>query len=276
MPVTVRGTDILFNDGSTQSTAAQTVAQGVRGQVFTTSGSFTVPANVTAVKVTVIGGGGGGGGVAGAPGYPRVAGGGGAGGTAIRYITGLTPGAVISVTVGSNGIGAPGATGFSGGISSFGTYCSATGGSGGLSGGTPAAFTSSIGGSGGAGAGGDINYSGGSGGVGNLSYSGCFGVSSNLISGPGGGTLGAPPFFSSVRNDSALNIDSPGWAVYPTGFNGGPGLFGQGAPSRAGSSGSGSNATGYGNGGSGALTVGNPSDSFAGGAGSPGVVVVEW
>ena len=43
------------------STGAVTVsAAGIGGQVFTSSGTFTVPSGVTAVKVTIIGGGGGG------------------------------------------------------------------------------------------------------------------------------------------------------------------------------------------------------------------------
>lgn len=58
MAVTVRGTDILFNDGTTQSTAASSAYAGGRGQVFTSSGTFTIPTGVTAVKVTVVGGGG--------------------------------------------------------------------------------------------------------------------------------------------------------------------------------------------------------------------------
>jgi hypothetical protein len=66
MPTTLRNTDILFNDGSTQSTAASATAiGGIRGQVFTSNGTFTIPANVTALKITVIGGGGGGGGTTG-------------------------------------------------------------------------------------------------------------------------------------------------------------------------------------------------------------------
>ena len=35
-------------------------ARGVRAQVFTSNGTFTIPAGVEAVKVTVVGGGGGG------------------------------------------------------------------------------------------------------------------------------------------------------------------------------------------------------------------------
>lgn len=56
MPTTLRNTDILFNDGTTQGTAAS----GSRGQAFTSNGTFTIPSGVTALKITVVGGGGSG------------------------------------------------------------------------------------------------------------------------------------------------------------------------------------------------------------------------
>lgn len=102
---------------------------GGRGQVFTTSGTFTVPTGVTAVKVTCIGGGGSGGSSSG-----QLYGGGGGGSSTpgMVWITGLTPGASISVTVGAGGTGPTGNnTGASGGTSSFSTYISASGGGGG-------------------------------------------------------------------------------------------------------------------------------------------------
>lgn len=80
-------------------------------QVFTNSGTFTVPAGVTKVKVTVVGGGGNGAVYGGTIGY------GGAGGGLAIKICDVTPSDAISVTVAS-----------SGGTSSFGSYCSATGG----------------------------------------------------------------------------------------------------------------------------------------------------
>lgn len=122
---------------------------------FTTSGSFVVPAGVTRAKVTVIGGGGAGGTHSTQPG-----GGGGAGGQAIAWLSGLTPGASIAVTVGAGGQPQPTSTPGSGGngqASSFGSYVSATGGTGGGGGtgsGTPA------GGQGGTGVGGAANFAG--------------------------------------------------------------------------------------------------------------------
>ena len=62
MPVTLVGTGIQFPDSTTQTTAATGGASGGRGQVFTSSGTFTIPTGITAVKVTIVGGGGGGGG----------------------------------------------------------------------------------------------------------------------------------------------------------------------------------------------------------------------
>jgi hypothetical protein len=126
-------------------------------QVFTSSGTFTVPTGITKVKVTVVGGGGGG--------FVQAQGenadvqiGGNAGGCAIEIISGLTPGGTVSVTVGGGGAGTnngqfgtptPGGTG---GTSSFGAFCSATGGGGGASGNGA-----------GIGTGGQLNVSGGSG-----------------------------------------------------------------------------------------------------------------
>ena len=81
---------------------------GVFGQAFISSGTFTIPAGVTAVKVTVIGGGGGGGsgywgGYDGCC-YSHSAGGnGGSGGVAFKYLTGLSGGLTLAITVGLGG-----------------------------------------------------------------------------------------------------------------------------------------------------------------------------
>lgn len=129
--------NVLASNGTTwSSTTIQTGFSNV--QVFTSSGTFTVPAGITRAKVTVVGGGG--------SGASGVGGGGGGGGTAIEIVTGLTPGGTVTVTVG--GVA---------GTSSFGAYCSATGG---------ATVTSIVGGAGGVGSGGDINLSGSGGGGG--------------------------------------------------------------------------------------------------------------
>lgn len=155
--------------------------------VFTASGSFTVPAGVTKVKARVLGGGGGGGGNTSTGG-----GGGGGGGAYGEGIYSVTPGQVVSVTVGGGGGGGPnnGGTasannGASGGTSSFGTLLSATGGGGGggsLSGGQGDA------GQGGTASGGSVNMAGGCGNAGyNGGASGFGGIGGSAAHGGGGG-----------------------------------------------------------------------------------------
>jgi hypothetical protein len=95
-------------------------------QVFTSSGSFTVPAGVTKLRVRVVGGGGSGGGST-----ASLAGAGGGSGAYAEGVVTVTPGQVITVTVGAGGAGNSGASGSIGGTSSFGAFASATGGSGG-------------------------------------------------------------------------------------------------------------------------------------------------
>lgn len=126
-------------------------------QVYTSgSSSWTIPAGITACKITVVGGGGNGGG-GNSPGTTTQAtgSGGGGGGAAIRYYTGLTPGNTINYTVGAAG----GTSSVSSGTQTI-TTISATGGSNGAF--SPAGATP--GGAGGTGSGGNINITGGGGG----------------------------------------------------------------------------------------------------------------
>lgn len=158
--------------------------------VFSAAGvtSWTVPEGVKRVKVTVIGGGGGGAKNAAASAGP---GGGGGGGIAIKMVS-LIGTSSVSVTVGAGGAGATidGNDGVAGGASSFGAFCSATGGSGGLA--------ASGGGAGGVGSSGDINASVGSGGVSTRTAAdtgaqGGYGGGGSSAGGTAGTTLPASP-----------------------------------------------------------------------------------
>lgn len=148
------GSGISITNGSGSISIASSGGGGFSAmQTFTSSGTFTVPAGKTTVRATVVGGGQGGYPVyyiyvSCAPCIVATGSGGTAGGSAVEYITGLTPGATVAVTVGAGGTTTtPGYTPGSGGTSSFGSYCSATGG----------------GGSPGVGSGGNLNLSGGHG-----------------------------------------------------------------------------------------------------------------
>ena len=125
--------NILISNGTAWTSAnSLTIGVGIRGprqQIFTSSGTFTVPAGVDSLKVTVIGGGGG---------YINsadllYASSGGDGGISTKFITGVSSGQTIVATVGAKGASVTASSGAAGtgGTSSFGSYCTATGGSGG-------------------------------------------------------------------------------------------------------------------------------------------------
>lgn len=96
---------------------------------ITSSATFTVPAGVTLLrKVRVWGAGGGGGG---ANGTGSSGSGGGAGGYG-EFALAVTPGQTIAVTIGVGGnAGGNVSNGVAGGTTSFGSFCSCTGGGGG-------------------------------------------------------------------------------------------------------------------------------------------------
>jgi hypothetical protein len=148
--------EVLQTNGSGKLSFGSAGGGGLQSmQVFTTSGTWTKPAGISKIRVTVTGGGGGGGGTR--AGYGEGAGGGGAGGTAIEIID-VSSVSSVTVTVASGGAGGSGASdGSSGGNSSFGTYCYGNAGSGGSNHGT------ANGGIGGSASGGDINIPGGGG-----------------------------------------------------------------------------------------------------------------
>ena len=153
MPTQIGELGVTFPDTTLQTTAAIPGTPGfglAQMSIFNNTSFFVVPAGITRLRVTVVGGGGGGG--------TNVigrynGGGGGGGGTAIKTISGLSPGQSINVTVGA----AAGENG-TGGTSAFGGYCSATGGNPGSEGYNPPGP-----GGGGSGINGDLNISGGAG-----------------------------------------------------------------------------------------------------------------
>ena len=198
-------------------------------QVFTSPGTWTNPGSVEKVKVTVVGGGG-----STAPfqaytaGARKCGGGGGGGGAAIEVIP-FPSGTNVPVTVGG-----------AAGTSSFGAYCSATGGS--STTGTPApeVYFMQPGGEGGVGSGGTVNIKG-SGGSASFWDQG-----SNVMAGGGGNSIlgGGPAQKGSWLGGGGARV-VPG----PPGGN-------------------------YGGGAGGTLLC--QDTSATGGTGAPGVVIVEY
>ncbi|HYG51980.1 MAG TPA: T9SS type A sorting domain-containing protein [Flavobacteriales bacterium] len=139
--------------------------------VFTSSGTFTVPAGVTSITIEVIGAGGNGG---------IDGGGGGGGGGYARGTFSVTPGANLNVHVGLHGVSSVvGTTYVSTLISASGGMNGADGGSGITEGGAP-----------GTGSGGSINNTGGAGGFGTDGYfgGGGGGAAGNISNGAMGGS----------------------------------------------------------------------------------------
>jgi hypothetical protein len=121
MPTTLRNTDILFNDNTTQNTAA--IRTNANFNIFAASGTWVCPAGVTRVRAIVVGGGGG----------SNINSGnrGNSGGVAVGIFT-VVPGTSYAITVGAGSAGSTSNVNVgSGGTSSFASFCSATGGVGG-------------------------------------------------------------------------------------------------------------------------------------------------
>lgn len=153
---------------------------------FSASGNFTVPVGVFQVfgQVWAAGGGGGSGTTMGAAGS-----GAGGGGYSEGWFS-VSPGDVIAINVGAAGVGSSGAfNGTDGGPSSFGAFCSATGGGGGFySAGGPQGLV----GAAGTGTGGQFNTTAQSGGSGYV-------LSGFGLSGTGGGTFSCPGVGASIE-----------------------------------------------------------------------------
>lgn len=192
-------------------------------QVFTSSGTYTIPSGVTCAKITVVAGGGGGGGTSNAG--TDHASGGGSGSASIKWQCGLTPGNTLTVTVGVGGTGGTGAanggTGTASSVSSGTQSITTITTNPGIGG-----FNSTV----------TIPFQGGNGGAvgsgGDMNLAGQVGYSPNA-NGPGGAGapsfLGGEPFTFSVN---ASNSTTPGTGgagagtsgANNTGGNGGNGI----------------------------------------------------
>jgi len=280
---TLTSAGVTFGDATSQVSART----GPRAQVFTASGTFTVPAGITSVRVKVFGGGGGGlgatsgGGCSGTPGAP-----GSVGGLAVAIVTGLTPGGTVSVTVGGGGAGGTAnnagqsVTAAGGGTSSFGTFVTATGGA-------STTFSVSAG-----------RIQGGTIGVGSVSGATALLLTPTAVTG-----LQSNVTISPLQSYDTQILSSNGGAGFGasvqngniTGGPGGPGMSGGGAGGVSGSTfrslpglayGPGSNGvqpaagvlTGGAGGGTGGGAGGAPVGNTwgGGGGGGAGGVIVEW
>ena len=232
--------NVLTSDGTVWASQAISAGGDYIMQTYTSPATWSKPSNAKAFRVTVVGGGGGGGGGGNANQATAPGGGGGGGGAAVEYFDAPAVPGPISITVGSGGnaggsVNTPGGTG---GTSSFGNLCSATGGSGGTTTG-PGGGRIFPAGNGGAGSGGSFNSTGGGGGIGFVFEANAEGF---FVGGAGG----------------------------PSILGGGGGSVGDPAPSST----AGKAGGAYGGGGGGATRSNTPSP-LSGGAGAAGIVIVE-
>ena len=265
-------------------TIGDTSLTAVTGQHdFSSSGTWTVPAGVTKISILCIGGGGGGSGIQQSGGY---SGGAGAGGT-LGYANNITvtPGEVLTATVGSGGSAGVrnSSGGGAGGLSklvnsSSVTLCSANGGGGAASGGTggsaSSTYTGTSGYAGGAGGAGQrFSRGGGGGGAGGYSGTGGTGQSGTSTSpgaaGAGGGGGGGGSTTQSPGISGGGGVGKLG-----QGISGAGGLYnndgGGGSGGEEGQNGLGGD---FGGGGSGSNYTANPAQG-SGQAGAPGYVRV--
>lgn len=234
-------------------------------QDFTSPGShsFTVPANVTRIRVIAIGGGGGG---------ASYGGGGGGGGGGERLVE-VVPGQQFSVVVGAGGPGGSYASaGSAGSSSSFGALLTATGGGGGRTGTDHSggvAFDSTPG-AGGTAVGADVIYPGGSGGKGGVSgRSPTSGGNGSAYSGGGGG------------GGDVYQAGGGGGTGGTLGGGGGGGLGNTSRPGGGGFEAGGASGGSFGGnggryGGGGGSTDGRYPSGAQNGHGASGLVRIEW
>ena len=217
-----------FIGNGSQLTGISSGATGLGGiAVFTggAAGNWTVPAGVTTVKATVIGGGGGGSAATVGATYATLGSGGQAGGMSIAYLT-VTPGSAIQYNTGAGGGAASVNTiaGSNGGTSTVvygGTTITAYGGAGGApssssicSGQLPAAQGGGFGAAGGGSSGGVINNRGAEGENGILVLVNPGFSASNSLRLPGG--YGGQTIYgtSNAGNQSIFGAGGVGQGIY--------------------------------------------------------------
>lgn len=189
-------------------------------QIFTGTGTFTIPSGITSLKVSVVGGGGGGGGGT----VANSGGGGGSGGVAIKWLTGLTPGLTLAVAIGAIGTGNSGATGTNGNAAQVAsgtqtiTTVVANGGGGGITGAVPGGGLPAT-----VGTGGDVNLGGGAGTTGQPAIN-VGGTGGSSFFG-GGGAAGGPNTAGAIALASGGGGGGAGGSVGNTaGGNGAAGI----------------------------------------------------
>jgi len=237
----------VLDDGSTATILANlkkgmtalTPGRLLNVRIFTASGPYIPTQGTAKIKVRQVGGGGAGGGTA-TPGANQIASGnGGNGGSYGESLLMPVPTSSVTVNIGSGGVGVVGVNGAAGGTTSFGTYLVSPGGAGGNSG-----FATSV--------------------ASSLSSDNASGANSTgsalLFSVPGNAGSGA--FNISLASNSIKS--------------------GRGGDSKFGAGGGGTNAettpkpgTGYGAGGSGNAAGQTAGASYAGAAGTAGIVIIE-
>jgi len=192
MAITLNASGVNFGDSTVQATkydAANETGGIINITSFTGTGTWTKPAGCTSVLVKMVGGGGG------AAGYCESGGGAGY----CEKVIDVTAVATVAVTVGGGGASVNYyAAGNGGGTSSFGAYCSASGGYG------ANANSGHSGGHGGVGSSGNVNLYGGTG-VGHTNSSG------HYPGGVGGGTFfGSSGCVNRSTTSTKLYSGSPG------------------------------------------------------------------
>ena len=194
-------------------------------QLFTSSGTFTVPAGITKVYLTMIGGGCAGGATGGHGG-----GGGSSAPALINYPYAVIAGNSYTVTIGAGGVGAAYSNGTDGGSTTFDTLTIAggKGGVGGGAGGASVSATAANGVTGGGynfqssmagGVGAATNNGNGGGGGGSL-----FGIGGNGATFSGGGTAGSDGAANTGVGGGGASGDSGSGSTGQKGGNGGSGF----------------------------------------------------